>query len=88
MISEESRSGESSAGMDEKERGGNTAVRRKFLCSRLHNSRVEFEKIFEIEISDEDIMSVKTVADVLEYIEKRIGLVQNSDILHSGQISW
>ena len=48
----------------------------------------EFEKVFEIEISDEDIMSVKTVADVLEYIEKRIGLVQNSDILHSGQISW
>ena len=48
----------------------------------------EFEKVFEIEISDEDIMSVKTVADVLEYIEKRIGLMQKSDILNSGQISW
>jgi len=47
----------------------------------------EFEKTFEIEISDEDIMSVKTVADILEYLERRIG-VKSSDILKSGQLSW
>ncbi len=47
----------------------------------------EFEKTFEIEISDEDIMSVKTVADILEYLERRIG-VKNSDVLKSGQLSW
>ena len=48
----------------------------------------EFERVFNIEISDEEIMSVKTVADILEYIESRVGVLQKSDILTSGQLSW
>ena len=48
----------------------------------------EFERVFGLEISDEEIMSVKTVADILEYIESRVGVVQKSDILTSGQLSW
>lgn len=48
----------------------------------------EFERVFNIEIGDEDIMSVKTVADILEYIECRVGVVQKSDIMTSGQLSW
>ena len=47
----------------------------------------EFEKAFKIEITDEEIMSIKTVADILEQLEKRIG-IKNSDVLKSGQLSW
>lgn len=48
----------------------------------------DMEKAFEIEISDEDIMNVKTVADVLDSLERKACEVQKTDILSNNQISW
>ncbi len=48
----------------------------------------EIEKAFDIEVSDEDIMSVKTVADVLDRLERKACEVQKTDILSNNQISW
>jgi len=31
----------------------------------------EFEDAFDIEIADEDVMQIKTVGDILEYLKKR-----------------
>ena len=31
----------------------------------------DFEDAFDIEIADEDVMQIKTVGDILEYLKKR-----------------
>ena len=31
----------------------------------------DFEDVFDIEIHDEDVMQMKTVGDILEYLKKR-----------------
>ena len=48
----------------------------------------DMEKHFGIEVSDEDVMSVKTVADILDYLERRVCEEQKTDILSNNQISW
>lgn len=48
----------------------------------------DIEKSFGIEVSDEDVMSVKTVADILDYLERRACEEQKTDILSNNQISW
>ena len=32
----------------------------------------DFEDVFDIEIADEDVMQMKTVGDILEYLKKRV----------------
>ena len=48
----------------------------------------DIERCFGIEVSDEDVMSVKTVADILDYLERRACKEQKTDILGNNQISW
>lgn len=48
----------------------------------------DIEKCFGVEVSDEDVMSVKTVADILDYLERRVCEEQKTDILSNNQISW
>lgn len=48
----------------------------------------DMEKHFGIVVSDEDVMSVKTVADILDYLERKVCEEQKTDILSNNQISW
>ena len=48
----------------------------------------DIEKRFGIEVSDEDIMSVKTVEEILDYLERKACEEQKTDILSNNQISW
>jgi acyl carrier protein len=49
---------------------------------------VKFEKRFNMEITDEEIMQILTVEDIMKYITERLGEVQISDNSNPLQLSF
>ena len=47
-----------------------------------------FEEKYDIEATDEDIMSLSTVESVYDFIADKLGVVQKSDNKNKDQISW
>lgn len=47
-----------------------------------------FEREFDIVISEEEIMSVKTVEDILDKLEAKIGITDRSELKNKNQITW
>ena len=49
---------------------------------------VKFEKHFNLEITDEEIMQILTVEDIMNFITERLGEVQKSDNSDPLQLSF
>ena len=49
---------------------------------------VKFEKHFNLEITDEEIMQILTVEDIMNFITERLGKVQKSDNSDPLQLSF